>query len=238
MVPSNNVERMHYLSSQLTDNERIRNSQLNLVVSENVLSPLVRKALSTDLAGRYSSEFYGGSNITRNIIDYVRELAKELFNCDFAYITPISGNICDVAAINSLTSVGDLVALINMETGGYPFEISAFNRKTAFLPFDKEKWTLDYEKIEEFFSSNRPALTILGASAILYPYSITKVLKNINNETQYVVYDGSHVLGLIAGNRFQNPLEDGVPLLFGSTHKTFPGPQGGIILSNDIVFSI
>jgi glycine hydroxymethyltransferase len=73
---------------------------------------------------------------------------------------------------------------------------------------------------------------MLGASAILYPYSINEIIE-YSDKYQYIVYDGSHVLGLIAGNKFQNPLNEDVPILFGSTHKSFPGPQGGLVLGTD-----
>ncbi|MFX1252637.1 MAG: hypothetical protein ACFFCZ_13610 [Promethearchaeota archaeon] len=228
-----NSERLKHFSSYLRSHQTLRDSHLNLVASENALSPLVRNALSNDLAGRYSSEFYGGSKITRTIIEYVNELAKELFQCDFASVAPISGNMCDLAAVNSLTSVGDTVALVSMSNGGYPFQIEAFDRKVAYLPFDEEKWNLKYTELEQFYEIHTPKLTILGASAFIYPYSIPKVIKHIKLDKQHIVYDGSHVLGLIAGRRFQNPLGEKIPVLFGSTHKSFPGPQGGIILGND-----
>ncbi|MFW9888300.1 MAG: hypothetical protein ACFFER_08970 [Candidatus Thorarchaeota archaeon] len=228
----NNHGRAKSLLTNLQDYDEVRNKSLNLVASENVLSPIVRYALSTDLASRYSSEFYGGTSTSRRIIELAEELAKELFDCDYACVAPISGHVCDLAAMNSLTSVGETIALIQSDDGGYPFDIDSFNRKSSPLPFDKANWTLDYSKLSSFYNDVSPKLTILGASAILYTYSISDVIDNIKAD-DYVVYDGSHVLGLIAGKMFQHPLHEGVPILFGSTHKTFPGPQGGIILGAD-----
>ncbi|MHA1995614.1 MAG: hypothetical protein ACW97Z_13800 [Candidatus Hodarchaeales archaeon] len=234
MTSTNNDDRMRLFSAQLQNHQQLRDSYLNLVASENVLSPLVRNALSNDLAGRYSSEFYGGSNFTRKIIDDVEEYAKELFNCEYANVTPISGNICDLAALNSLTSINDKISMISMERGGYPFEIKAFNRNLIHLPFDKDEWNLDYRTLRNHLEKEKPKLIIVGASAITSPYKISEILDHVDLDSQYVVYDGSHVLGLIAGKRFQDPLREGVQLLFGSTHKTFPGPQGGLVLGNDL----
>jgi glycine hydroxymethyltransferase len=227
-----NKTRAEQTVSILRKYEENREKSLNLVASENALSPLVREALSSDLAGRYSSEFYGGTGTTRKLIEQAENLAKELYNCEFACVAPISGHLCDLAALNSLTSEGDTIALVSSEHGGYPFDIESFGRKVGFFPFDNDEWTLDYSQLDIFFSENNPKLTILGASAILFPYSIGDVLKHVEERNQ-VVYDGSHVLGLIAGKQFQDPFRDGVGVLFGSTHKSFPGPQGGIVLGTD-----
>ena len=218
--------------SDLRKHEENRVKSLNLVASENVLSPLVKKALSSDLASRYSSEFYGGTSTARKVIKHAEDLARELYNCDFACVAPISGHLCDLAALNSLTSEGDTIALVSSDHGGYPFDITSFGRKMEFIPFDIDEWTLDYSQLDSFFSEKSPKLTILGASAILFPYAISEVLEHIN-PTNQVVYDGSHVLGLIAGNQFQDPFREGIGILFGSTHKSFPGPQGGIVLGTD-----
>jgi glycine hydroxymethyltransferase len=160
------------------------------------------------------------------------EIAIELFACDLACFAPVSGNVCDLSALIALTAVGDIIALVSSDCGGYPFDIESFNRKTAHLPFDASEWTLDYSKLNEFYNEVSPKLTIVGASAILHSYSIKEIVENIDSK-DYVVYDGSHILGLIAGGKFQDPLHEGIPILFGSTHKTFPGPQGGIILGTD-----
>ncbi|MHA2142401.1 MAG: hypothetical protein ACXADD_12945 [Candidatus Thorarchaeota archaeon] len=229
----NNRQRVDELRTILSEHEKNRSSFLNLVASENALSPLVRSALASDLAGRYSSEFYGGSSYARRIIENAEELAKELFRSEYACVAPISGHVCDLAALFGLTSPGEKIALVGPDNGGYPFDIHQFGRTTAYLPFDLNEWTLDYSNIPNFFQDEKPNLTMLGASAILFPYDIPEVLSQMNGESS-VVYDASHVLGLIAGNKFQDPLGNGIGAMFGSTHKSFPGPQGGIILGNDL----
>ena len=82
--------------------EKYRRRGINLIASENVLSREALKALHCDLAGRYGSNWYGGSRYTEEIKEKVEELAKKLFNAKYAFITPLSGNICDLAVIFSL----------------------------------------------------------------------------------------------------------------------------------------
>ncbi|TET08152.1 MAG: hypothetical protein E3J86_11280, partial [Candidatus Thorarchaeota archaeon] len=229
---NDNQVKARILLASLHAYNKSRKKTLNLVASENVLSPIVRQALSSDLASRYSSEFYGGTVTSRKIIEFAEDIAKELFDCEYACVAPISGHMCDLAALQSLTSINDTVALVASDDGGYPFDIGCFDRRTAHLPFDVSEWTLDYSRIVDFYKRVTPKLTIIGASAFLYSYSIKHVMDNIKS-SDYIVYDGSHVLGLIAGKQFQDPLKEGIPILFGSTHKTFPGPQGGIILGTD-----
>ena len=191
---------------------------------------MASSALANDMAGRYSSDFYGGTQFIREIIDLTREHAKDLFNSEFACITPVSGHLCDLAALNAFTRPGDKVAMISKDEGGYPFDIGSFHRELVSLPFDHDNWMIDYSKLPDFYDSHNPSLTILGSSVIPYPTDISKFVSFSGHE---LVFDGSHVLGLIAGGQFQNPLEEGASVLFGSTHKSFPGPQGGIILAND-----
>ncbi len=216
----------------LNKHDKLRKEGINLLASENKLSSMVRNTLSGDLAGRYSSEFYGGSKYNRLIIRETEELAKELFECDFASVIPVSGHLCDLAALNSLTSEKDKVAIVGTENGGYPFNVKAFQREKIELPFNAREWNLDYSKLDEFYNKNEIKLTILGSSVIPYKYNISSLISSVDN-SHPIIFDASHVLGLIAGGKFQNPFNEGINTIIGSTHKSFPGPQGGLILSND-----
>lgn len=215
--------------------QSLRNRGINLLASENKLSPQVLQTLSSDLAGRYSSKFYGGSRYNREILSLVESMAKELFESEYAILAPISGHLCDLAVLNSLTSINDNVAMVPSEKGGYPFKLHAFQRNKVMLPFDENTMDFEYDKLDDFFSQHKPSLALIGNSAIPFPYDLEKISEVAKISNSDVVYDGSHVLGLIAGGEFQNPLKSEVKTLIGSTHKSFPGPQGGIILSNDEV---
>ena len=108
-----------------------------------------------------------------------------------------------------------------------------FERKSLPLPFFEPTWQLDLPKTLELLEQHKPPLVVLGSSIVTYPMPIKKVAEVVHQYGGLVAYDGSHTLGLIAGGQYQDPLREGAGLLLGSTHKTFPGPQGGIILTNN-----
>jgi len=100
----------------------------------------------------------------------------------------------------------------------------------VFLPFDKEEMNIDVDKAEKVIRDVEPDLVLFGASVFLFPHPV-KELRDVAKEVEAVVaYDASHVLGLIAGKQFQNPLKEGADVVTSSTHKTFPGPQHGMIM--------
>ncbi len=213
------------INSVVRKHERYRLNGINLIPSENFIFPEVREILSSDLAGRYESEWYGGSRYAREICQRVEEKARNLFGAKYAIITPLSGNICDLAAIFSFTKAGDTIAGIPKENGGYPFGYEKFERK--FYPLPMNGYVVDGGKIEEM--EKKIPLTLIASSITLFPHPVEKIKEVMG---KYVVYDASHILGLIAGGSFQQPLKEGADVMIGSTHKSFPGPQGGIVLTN------
>jgi glycine hydroxymethyltransferase len=102
------------------------------------------------------------------------------------------------------------------------------------LPFDGRRYNVDVERTCELVLQKHPRAVILGSSNFLFPHPVAAVAEFLkaNSPETVLIYDGSHVMGLLAAGRFQNPLAEGADLVFGSTHKTLPGPQGGIIFSN------
>ena len=213
------------ISDLITKHETYRSTGLNLIASENKPSENVLNALSCDLAGRYGNEWYGGSKYARDIVTEVELLAKKLFKARYVFITPLSGNLCNLAVLFAFTQSGDSIAAIAKENGGYPLGYEKFQRK--LVPIPTHDYIIDVATARKKIV-NVP-LTILGASVFLFPHPIKEFIKK-----QYGVlaYDGSHVLGLIAGHTFQDPLREGAHILMGSTHKSFPGPQGGIVMTN------
>jgi len=225
---------------------------LNLIPSENVTSLVVRSILASDLGHRYSlrpeeapdfptpgDNFYCGTRYADEIERLGEELAKRLFGCKHAFLQPLSGHVAAFIMLASLTSRGDTVMCISERDGGYPgYEPvglpSYLGLKVAYLPFDRAECDLAYEACEEAVRRARPRLVILGASTILFPYDLRRVREFCDEVGAFLGYDGSHVLGLIAGRQFQpDPFKAGVDMLVGSTHKTFFGPQGGLVLTDD-----
>ena len=212
---------------------------LNLIPSENIMSPTVRKLLSSELAHRYTARdrFYMGTRFTDEIEQYGENLAKELFKAETADLRPLSGHIADTIVLANLTKPGDMLMCISPQDGGYPGMWSEglaglLRLKPVPLPFSKKEWNIKVEETKEAISNLKPRIVILGASLILFPYQASIIAKVARENGAIVGFDGSHVLGLIAGEQFQDPLREGAQALFGSTHKSFFGPQGGIILAN------
>jgi len=168
---------------------------------------------------------------------YGEKIAKEIFGAETADLRPLSGHIADMIFLSTFTKTGDKLLCVSPEDGGYPGiwneGLAGFlGLKTLAFPFSKEKMNIEIERAREIILREKPKVVIFGASLILFPHPVAELSKVAKEVGAIVGYDGSHVLGLIAGGEFQNPLREGAAALFGSTHKTFFGPQGGILLAD------
>ena len=214
--------------------QQCRRQAINLIVSENRLSEPVAKLLSNDLASRYAAPFYAGTDISQEITQLAIEKTKSVFAAQYANISPTSGSNSLMAVIFALTEPGDKVARVPpfFPGGGYPFQYEVFHRHSLPLVFDDAQWQLDKSACIELLLKEQPKLVVLGASIFMVPMPVRELSEVVHSYGGIVAYDGSHSLGLIAGGQYQDPLKEGADILFGSTHKTFPGPQGGIIVTN------
>jgi len=216
----------------LADHENLIKKCIRLLPSENILSPSAKKALISDVSGRYHVKFYGGKEFIMELVEQVTRLAKQVFHAEHAFVTPLSGNLSVLATLFAFTKVGDKVAMVSTNAG-YPLNLEFYKRARVALPFDEVQFNLDSQATFEMIDKEKPRLIYLGTSFILHPIpDITQIINLMHEHDGIVVYDGSHVLGLIAGGQFQDPLGAGVDVLIGSTHKSFFGPQGGVILTN------
>jgi len=212
---------------------------LNLIPSENVMSPAVRSLVSSDLGHRYTSRegFYMGTRFIDEIEQYGEELAKNLFRCETADLRPLSGHIANLIFLACFTQPHDRILCVSPDNGGYPgiwkHGLSRLLKlRTVGFPFSKEARNIKVEEATNLILQEMPRAVILGASIFLFPHPLRKLAEAAQEVGAHVGYDGSHVLGLIAGGEFQDPLREGANALFGSTHKSFFGPQGGIILAD------
>jgi len=212
---------------------------INLIPSENVMSPAVRALLSTELGHRYTSPdgFYMGTRFIDEIEQKGVELAKEVFNSETAELRPLSGHVADLTFLASFAKPKDKVLCVSPVDGGYPgiskHGIPNFLKlKTLDFPFSKAEKSIKVHEAEELILRERPRVIVFGASLFLFPHPVRQLAKAAREVEAHVGYDGSHVLGLIAGKEFQDPLLEGASALFGSTHKSFFGPQGGLILAD------
>ncbi len=227
------------LRKTVREHENWRTKQtLNLIPSENFASPSTRSFLSSDLSNRYSApdNFYRGTRLSDDVQELAKEVAKKLYRCKYANVRPLSGHTCSMIAFMSLLKPGDRVVTCPPKYGGYPGSSEEglgplLHLKNLYFPYDPEKMNIISEEASKLLLSEKPEMAVFGSSFIPFPYKIKEATPQ--GYQGYNIYDGSHVMGLIAGGKFQDPLREGSSILMGSTHKSLFGPQGGIMLSND-----
>lgn len=239
------MERGHTASKIL---EAIRYSgqhykdSLPMIASENILSPLVREACNSDLHGRYAEglpgkRYYQGCEDFDTIESIGIELAKNVFNCNFANIQSTSGTNSNLGALKALTKPGQTITAVSTADGGHisHARMGAVGMRGLDLvtyPWDEERMEPDIDAAAELIRKIKPNLALFGQSVFLFPTPLKELSEAAHEVGAKVMYDGAHVLGLIAGKQFQSPLSEGADVMTGSSHKTFPGPQGGFVLSN------
>ena len=243
------MKNTYFLDSMRAQEKWRMEESINLLPSENMTSPQVRALLSSDFvnrytlpveaeyAGEYMENSYRGTRITTDVERKCEQVCREVFGARHACVQPLSGHIAAIITIVATTKRGDKVASISDEFGGYDGYAQKYipdilGLKAVKLPFTADSWNLDAEKASQTIRKEKPKLVILGASLILFPYEIRPVAEACKDVGATLAYDGSHVLGLIAGGEFQEPLKEGVQILYGSTHKSFFGPQGGLIVTD------
>ncbi len=178
-----------------------------------------------------------GTHFTDEIEQYGEKLAKDVFKAETADLRPLSGHIADLIILANLTRPGDTLLCLSPEDGGYPGMwkeglAGLLNLKVVPFPFSKTDRNIEVEEAKETIKRVKPKIVIFGASLITFPHPVKDLIVVARENDAVVGFDGSHVLGLIGGAQFQDPLREGATILFGSTHKTFFGPQGGIILAD------
>ncbi len=221
-----------------------RSRTLNLLPSENMLSGDVRRALASDLAGRYSLKIegyvhgswvenaYGGTGYAEKIIEMTEKMAKEIFRAGYAEVRALSGHISAEIMLLSTLGRGQRFMAISADDGGYDgympeYLPDMFGFEIHPIPFDREKMLVDYDALEKKVREIEPDLIVLGASYFPFPYDLKRIREFYGG---YLGYDASHVLGLIACGEFQPDVAEYVDIMVGSTHKSLYGPQGGLVL--------
>ncbi len=214
--------------------EALRSRGINLNASENRLSDRARRVLASDLAGRCHHRFYGGTAVARAIVEETEELARRLFGTKYALVTPPSGRIGDLAVLLAFTEPWDRVALLSNAQGGFQLCLEKIHRRRVSLVLNGSATSIEVGHALKKIQEEKVGLVMLGASFFPFPHPVREIsdgLKKLNGEG-ICVYEGSQVLGLIACGQFQDPLREGAGVLVGSTHMSFFGPQGGIILTD------
>jgi glycine hydroxymethyltransferase len=185
---------------------------------------------------RADDRFYKGTRYMDELEALGEKLACEVFGADWATLRPLSGHMADMIMVSTLTRPGGSILTVNPANGGYPGLSDQagyptfINVRNLYFPFDSERMNIDVDKAKGLIEDEKPSLVVFGQSFFLFPHPVKELAEACSSVGSRIAFDGSHVLGLVAGGEFQNPLEEGAELVLGSTHKSLFGPQGGIIV--------
>ena len=215
---------------------------LPMIASENILSPMVAKAVNSDLHGRYAEglpgkRYYQGCDDFDSIESLGIESAKRVFNCNFTNIQSTSGTVSNIAALKALAKPGDTITAVSTADGGHISHarmgaVGVRGLGLVTYPWDIDRMEPDIDASIKIIRETKPNLALFGQSVFLFPTPLRELADAAHEVGAKLMYDGAHVLGLIAGGQFQDPLREGADVMTGSSHKTFPGPQGGFVLSD------
>jgi len=215
---------------------------LGMIASENIVSPRVQQVITSDLHGRYAEglpgrRYYQGCEDFDTIESLGIDLAKQVFKCQFANIQSTSGTVSNIAALKALAKPGDKITAVSTADGGHisHARMGAVGLRGLDLttyPWDVERMEPDVDAACAMIRELQPTLALVGQSVFLFPTPLQEMADAAHEVGATMMYDGAHVLGLIAGGQFQDPFREGADVVTGSSHKTFPGPQGGFLLSD------
>ena len=231
------------INNVISKMEEKRARSLNLVASENITSAAVMEALSSDFANRYLIPEerpdciwdFPNQSLIREVAQITENLAMKLFSGDYADVRPLSGNNVAYIIITSHVPIGGTLFRVPDDCGGHFATVPICERegiKVVDIPFDRDTCEIDLAKLEALYRQHRPELVFLDASMVLFPQPTAAIRATLGDEA-VISYDASHVLGLVAGQGFTNPLLEGADIVHGSTHKSMFGPQKGLIVCRE-----
>lgn len=233
---------MNDIVSHLFEHQNKADNSLYLIPSENSLSRQARLAYASDIISRYyfptansSTWAFPGNDAIAPIYNICERLLKERTGAKWISIKPISGASSMTIGITSMSRVGDTIATIHPRNGGHTItklQTEALGRHLQHLPFLDNGLDENIAALPEFYTQHDIQMVYLDRCHMLFPYQLEALRKHTPQHIP-IYYDGSHVMGLLFGNRFNKPLIEGATVLSGSTHKTIPGPHKAFIATND-----
>lgn len=217
-----------------------QNRNIELIASENIVSPTVLYAMGSVLTNKYaegypSKRYYGGCENVDVVENIAIERVKKLFGCEYANVQPHSGAQANMAVFFAMLNPGDTYMGMSLDAGGHLSHGSPVNFSGKYfncVPYGvDENGYIDYDNVLELAKKHKPKLIIAGASA--YPRIIDfKKFREIADEVgAYLMVDMAHIAGLVAAGLHPSPFPY-ADVVTTTTHKTLRGPRGGVILSN------
>ena len=214
---------------------------IELIASENIVSPAVMAAMGSVLTNKYAEgypghRYYGGCECVDIVEDIARDRAKQLFGAKFANVQPHSGAQANMAAYFALINLGDTVMGMNLAEGGHLTHGSPVNMSGKyfnFVPYGvNENGYIDYDEFERKAKECKPKLIVAGASAYARIIDFKRISEIAKEVGAYFMVDMAHIAGLIAAGLHPSPVPY-ADVVTTTTHKTLRGPRGGLILTND-----
>ena len=214
---------------------------IELIASENIVSPAVMAAMGSILTNKYAEgypgkRYYGGCECVDIVEDIARDRVKELFGAKYANVQPHSGAQANMAVYFALLTPGDTVMGMNLAEGGHLTHGSPVNMSGKyfnFVPYGvNSDGFIDYDEFEKKAKECKPKLIVAGASAYPRIIDFERISQIAKEVGAYFMVDMAHIAGLIAAGLHPSPVPY-ADVVTTTTHKTLRGPRGGLILCND-----
>ena len=215
---------------------------LELIASENIVSPAVLAAAGSILNNKYAEgypgkRYYGGCQCVDLVENIAIERAKKIFGAAFANVQPHSGAQANEAAYSALLNPGDTVLGMNLAQGGHlthgsPVNFSGKLYRFAAYGVDSETHRIDYDVVRSLAKEHRPKMIVAGASAYPRIIDFAKFAEIAKEVGAYLMVDMAHIAGLVAAGLHPSPIPH-ADIVTTTTHKTLRGIRGGLILCND-----
>ncbi len=225
------------LAMQSELNRQRRN--LELIASENIVSPAVMAAMGSVLTNKYAEgypgkRYYGGCECVDVVENIAIERAKKLFGAEAANVQPHSGAQANMAAYAAILEPGDVVMGMNLAHGGHLTHgspVNASGKLYKFVPYGvSDDGFIDYDEFEKTANEVKPKLIVAGASAYPRIIDFERIGKIAKSVGAYFMVDMAHIAGLVAAGLHPSPVPY-ADIVTTTTHKTLRGPRGGLILS-------
>ncbi len=228
------------------DRELTRQRQnIELIASENIVSPAVMAAMGSVLTNKYAEglpgkRYYGGCVYVDQVENIAIQRACELFGAKYANVQPHSGAQANLAVYFALLEVGDTVVGMDLSQGGHlthgsPVNMSGKNYHFYSYGVNADG-VIDYAELEKAVRKVRPKLLVAGASAYPRAIDFERLAQIAHGYGAYLMVDMAHIAGLVAGGCHQNPVPY-ADVVTTTTHKTLRGPRGGLILTNNPILA-
>ena len=214
-------------------------NKLELIASENIVSPAVMAAMGSVLTNKYAEgypgkRYYGGCECVDVVETLAIERAKKLFGAEYANVQPHSGSQANLAAYAALVQPGDKVLGMSLAAGGHLTHgspVNASGKIYDFVPYGvDDNGFLDYDALRDLAVKEQPKLIVVGASAYPREIDFARVRAICDEVGAVLLVDMAHIAGLVVGGQHMNPVPY-ADVVTTTTHKTLRGPRGGLILA-------